>query len=94
MFDELYESLLIIEKSAKLLDIDVKYIASKYIKGETDLEIPTIDCDTPIPEITFSKLLDRVKIEIHNYNNNIIIDENLLYGYVDYYFELLTFMNY
>ena len=90
MFDTLINSLNIVEKSEKIFNDDMEYLAKKYLKGETDLEIPMIDDDISIPEISFNSILQRLKQKIYNLNENEMIDENILYGYVDYYFEIVT----
>lgn len=90
MFDTLINSLNIVEKSEKIFNDDIEYLAKKYLKGETDLEIPMIDDDISIPEISFNSILERLKQKIYNLNENEIIDENILYGYVDYYYNIVT----
>ena len=90
MFDNLINSLNTVEKSEKIFNDDMEYLAKKYLKGETDLEIPMIDEDISIPEISFNNILQRLKKKIYDLNANEIIDENILYGYVDYYYEIVT----
>ena len=90
MFDTLINSLNNVEKSEKIFNDDMEYLAKKYLKGETDLEIPMIDDDISIPEISFNSILQRLKQKIYNLNENEIIDENILYGYVDYYYDIVT----
>lgn len=90
MFDNLINSLNTVEKSEKIFNDDMEYLAKKYLKGETDLEIPMIDEDISIPEISFYSILQRLKQKIYDLNENEIIDENILYGYVDYYYEIIT----
>ena len=90
MFDTLINSLNNVEKSEKIFNDDMEYLAKKYLKGETDLEIPMIDDNISIPEISFNSILQRLKQKIYNLNENEIIDENILYGYVDYYYDIVT----
>lgn len=77
------------EKSEKILQKDIEYLAQKYVNSETDIELPMIEEDISIPEVSFQSLLQRLVHRIDELKPGVFIDVLLLHGYVDYYLELL-----
>lgn len=88
MFDDIKVSLEYAEKSESILQRDMEHLAQKYIEERTDIELPMIEEDIPLPELSFSSLLHRLKTTIIELRPDIYLDDQTLYGYIDYYLDL------
>lgn len=88
MLDDIKLSLEYAEKSEIILARDIEYLAQMYIQERTDIELPMIEDDIPLPEVSFSTLLDRLKRKLLQMNPDIYLDEQTLHGYIDYYLDL------
>lgn len=88
MFDDIKLSLQYAEKSEIILQRDMEHLAHKYIQERTDIELPMIEEDIPLPEVSFSTLLQRLKTNIMELKPDVYLDDQLLHGYIDYYMDL------
>lgn len=77
-----------VDKELALIDKDVDYLAQCYIQENTSFELPMSDEDTLI-NISYNELKRRVREKILMYRPLILIDENILMGYLDYYFQFV-----
>jgi hypothetical protein len=92
MFKDFQYELEMVAKSEQLLRQDIEYLAQQYIEGNTDIDLPStpiVDDDKSIPELSFYTLFKLVKSNIRKLNCNIFIDDKLLHGYIDYYFDII-----
>lgn len=86
--DQLKNALDIASESELILQKDIEYLATKYIKKETDLEIPMIFDNINLPSITYRDLFYRVYNKIKELTaDKLFIDVPTLYTYIDYYFD-------
>lgn len=76
------------EKSEIILQRDLEYLAQMYIQERTDIELPMIEEDILLPEVSFSSLLQRLKTKIVELKPDIYLDDQILHGYIDYYLDL------
>ena len=88
MLDDIKLSLEYAEKSEIILQRDMEHLAHKYIQERTDIELPMIEEDIPLPEVSFSTLLHRLKTKIIELKPDIHLDDQILHGYIDYYLDL------
>lgn len=77
-----------VDKELALVDKDIDYLAQCYIQENTSFELPMSDEDTLI-NISYNELKRRVREKILMYRPLIVIDENILMGYLDYYFQFV-----
>ena len=92
MFKDIQYELEMVAKREHLLRQDIEYLAQQYIEGNTELDLPStpiVDYDISIPELSFCSLFKLVKSNIRKLNCNIFIDDKLLHGYIDYYFDII-----
>ena len=75
-----------INDNISLLEKDVLCLANAYIQQTTNFELPVSD-EELVLTVDYKTLFDIVRREITKIQKSSIIDDNILSGYIDYYFQ-------
>jgi len=75
-----------INDNFSMLEKDVLCLANAYIQQKTNFELPVTD-EELVLNIDYYTLYNMVKKQVITIQKSNIVDDNILCGYIDYYFQ-------